>query len=330
MVSNQGRQEGAIDPEDGPEARFALALRRLREECGRPTYRQLATLSAKVGSPYSDTTFSTAARGHTPPSHAVTLAYVRACLAHTKADERRTAGTVREWDARWRALEEELAPAEPDEGGVPEPPVESCEPAPEPPVADASAPVGDDTPAPPRRRRALALLGAAAVLAGLGLGAWHLVPAGPTAVDAVTVDAAPPPGSPATAGGNSRCARPRYVNGLAWTPCTRVEGGRLLFLVRLSNPGEEPVTVRARLAYVRAGAAHDCPGAWGSGVRVEVRPGGTVISPRTACGVERLPATAFQAKAWVAGPAAPWGYREMSPTVHIQPDGAKALWADEA
>ncbi|WP_160330207.1 hypothetical protein [Streptomyces roseifaciens] len=51
MVSNQGRQEGDINPADGPVAEFAIALRRLREQCGRPTYRQLAPLSAKVGSP---------------------------------------------------------------------------------------------------------------------------------------------------------------------------------------------------------------------------------------------------------------------------------------
>ncbi|RPK32037.1 hypothetical protein EES39_39610 [Streptomyces sp. ADI92-24] len=372
MVSNQGRQEGAIDPEEGPVARFALALRRLREECGRPTYRQLATLSAKVGTPYSDTTFSTAARGHAPPSRAVTFAYVRACLAHTKAEERRTAGAVREWDARWRALEEEVAPAE---DGVPERPVEgyaevatpasnslegpgvdapAAPAAPEPEAASApgtevppstsrAAPgssASDHPPATPtsrftpRRRRTLALLAAGAALVGVGFGARYIAPAGSAAVDAltgtVTTDAAPPV-PPATAGGNSRCARPRYVNGLTWTPCTRVERGRLLFLVRLSNPGSEPVTVRAKLAYVRAGAGHGCPGAWGSGVRVGVRPGGTVTSPRTACAVDRLPATAFQAKAWVTEPAAPaWGYREMSPTVHIQPDRTKAIWADEA
>ncbi|AXI91224.1 hypothetical protein SAM9427_36210 (plasmid) [Streptomyces sp. ETH9427] len=66
-------------------------------------------------------------------------------------------------------------------------------------------------------------------------------------------------------------------------------------------------------------------------MQVEVPPGETVTSPPTACTMAKLPATAFQAKAWVITPIdRSWGYREMSQTVHIQSDGVKAIWADEA
>lgn len=344
MVSNQGRQEGDINPADGPVAEFAIALRRLREQCGRPTYRQLATLSAKVGSPYSDTTFSTAARGHTAPSRAVVMAYVRACLAYAKADEQKIAGAVEEWDTRWKALEAKLAPAQ-----TSQPSVATASAAPEPdrpstPTADAPEPgqtaARPQRPLEPtarrflhRRKPVLMLLAGIVVIGGLGFGARYIAPSGSAAADAVTKAAAPPEASPSAAGlgGNTRCARLRYVNGLAWSPCTRVDGTKLVFAVQLSNTGDTPVTVKAKLAYVRAGVAYGCPGTWGTGVQVEVPPGETMTSPLTECAVAKLPATAFQAKAWVISPTDPsWGYREMSQTVHIQPDGVKAIWADEA
>ncbi|MFE5594199.1 hypothetical protein [Streptomyces sp. NPDC056549] len=132
-------------------------------------------------------------------------------------------------------------------------------------------------------------------------------------------------------GDSSRCGRLRYVNGLAWSPCTQVGTKKLDFAVWLSNTGKKPVTVKIKVAYVQAGTAHDCPGQWGTGVQVEIAPGATMTSPEKVCAEDKLAATAFQAKAWVSAPGeVSWGYREMSQTVHIQADGVTAVWADEA
>jgi hypothetical protein len=350
VVSKQGRQEGPIDPEDGPLAVFAIGLRQLREECGHPTYRALATLSAKVGSPYSDTTFSTAARGHTPPSRAVVLAYVRACLAYAKADEQRVTRSLAEWADRWETLDAALAPTPP---AAPE---ETLEPAPRPQTGPSAgeADVSDqsgDLPAHRQavvhrirgRRKVMAILGGVAVLAGIGFGVRYIgAPgsataesgphAGPSQVTPLP-DAAPSKATPPTPGmgDNSRCARLRYANGLAWSPCTQVDTEKLDFAVWLSNTGKKPVTVKIKMAYVQAGTAYACPGRWGTGVQVEIAPGATMTSPEKVCAAGKLPATAFQAKAWVIAPdEASWGYREMSQTVHIQADGVTAIWADEA
>lgn len=345
MASNQGRQEGSIDPADGPLAVFAIGLRDLREECGRPTYRELATLSAKVGSPYSDTTFSTAARGHTPPSQAVVTAYVRACLAHAGADERKTARTLEEWNTRWATLDAALSPARPAKPSA-ERPVVGPRPQAVPTTeeADPEQPVKDSghrqAPVATRRFRgrngAPAILGGVAILAGLGLGlgfgARYIAAPGSAAAGSVPPAAAPAGAPPSADGpeGNSRCARPRYAGALAWSPCTRIDGARLVFAVQLSNTGKEPVTVKVKLAYVRAGAAYECPGRWGTEVRLDIPPGETVTSPETACTTAKLPNSAFQAKAWVTTPGEhSWGYREMSQTVHVQEDGATTVWADE-
>ncbi|MGW2492804.1 hypothetical protein ACWCV9_37255 [Streptomyces sp. NPDC001606] len=361
MASKQGRQERPIDPAEGPVALFAIDLRRLREQSGSPTYRQLATWSAKVGSPYSDTTFSSAARGHALPSREVVLAYVRACLAYSKTDAHRIDSAVADWTARWEALQSDLNP-EP----TPRPP------APVPPTAhDPGAPpaaLPGPRPEPPKSRRTgkphrppndrgKQLLLAVAGLAAIGLfalAARYVAAPGSAAAEgesmppaaqppaaahpsaSPTIRALPPHPSttvptPAGLGGNSRCGKVRYVNGLAWTACTRADSDHLAFAVQLTNTGPEKVTVRAKLAYVRATVAHTCPGPWGSGVELTVAPGETVTSPLTECTAAKLPATAFQAKAWVVTPdETSWGYREMSQTIHVQPDGRTTLWADEA
>ena len=338
MVSNQGRQEGGIDPADGPVAEFAIALRKLREQSGRPTYRQLATLSAKVGTPYSDTTLSTAARGHTPPSHAVVTAYLQACLAHAKTDAQKAARTVEEWDARWNALDAELTPTRPPQPSTTAPAPDSPSTAePDTPAVDRESdhperPTPGARPFIRRRRLALMVPAVIAGIGGLGIGARYGASSGSVAAGASAPDGLPlGVSSPAIdLGGDSRCGRVRYVNGPAWSPCTRVEGTKLVFAVRLSNAGEEPVTVNAKLAYVRAGVEHSCPGSWGTGMQIEVRSGETVTSPLTVCTAPKVPATDFQAKAWVVNLNGPWEYREMSQTVHIQTDGVKAIWADGA
>jgi Helix-turn-helix domain len=76
----------AGDPAAMSVADFAAQLRELRERAGRPSYRRLAQLAH-----YSHTALSQAAAGHSLPSLAVTLAFVRAC-----------GGDVEEWTARWR------------------------------------------------------------------------------------------------------------------------------------------------------------------------------------------------------------------------------------
>lgn len=99
------RPERALDDEDATLARFALGLRALRDNAGRPSYRTLAETTD-----YSVTTLSEAAGGRYLPTLAVTLAYVRAC-----------SGDVGEWEKTWHGVASELAaaaapesPAEPD------------------------------------------------------------------------------------------------------------------------------------------------------------------------------------------------------------------------
>ncbi|MFI6499237.1 AAA family ATPase [Nonomuraea typhae] len=74
---------------------FAFALRQLREDAGRPTYRQLAHRAR-----YSATALQMAARGDRLPSLAVTLAFAEAC-----------GGDRQEWEQRWRSAEAILAVA---------------------------------------------------------------------------------------------------------------------------------------------------------------------------------------------------------------------------
>ncbi|GAB7184230.1 hypothetical protein ATKI12_4061 [Kitasatospora sp. Ki12] len=131
-------------------------------------------------------------------------------------------------------------------------------------------------------------------------------------------------------GGNHRCGRIRYVEGVAWTACTRVDESGLSFAVHLTNTGPEAVTVQAKVGWVRTRASHPCPGSWGTGVRIVVAPGQSLLSPPESCVQPLLPATAFQARAEVGTLDAVSLYREMSMTVHIQPDGRTAIWADEA
>ncbi|MCX4904354.1 hypothetical protein [Streptomyces sp. NBC_00878] len=80
------RGERPLDPDGGPLSEFAARLRKLREQAGRPTYRDLAR-----NAHYSIATLSSAAAGRQLPSLAVTLAYVRAC-----------GGDEREWKLIWR------------------------------------------------------------------------------------------------------------------------------------------------------------------------------------------------------------------------------------
>ena len=99
-----GRPERKLNPEDGPVARFALDLRRLREKAGQPSYRRMAARAH-----YSQTALSEAAGGDKVPSLPVTLGFVEACD-----------GDRVEWEERWRATTEELTIAQAD-AAPPEP-----------------------------------------------------------------------------------------------------------------------------------------------------------------------------------------------------------------
>ncbi|QFQ94978.1 hypothetical protein F9278_00840 [Streptomyces phaeolivaceus] len=80
------RGERPLEAEGGPLLEFAARLRKLREQAGGPTYRDLARRAH-----YSIAALSAAAAGRQLPTLAVTLAYVRAC-----------GGDEREWELIWR------------------------------------------------------------------------------------------------------------------------------------------------------------------------------------------------------------------------------------
>ncbi|MEU4539838.1 hypothetical protein AB0G15_33825 [Streptosporangium sp. NPDC023825] len=92
-----GRRERELDPENIPLHRFALELRNLRIDAGKPSYRELARRTH-----FSVTALSEAAGGAVMPSLPVTLAYVEAC-----------GGNPEEWRKRWHSLSEETTTAEP-------------------------------------------------------------------------------------------------------------------------------------------------------------------------------------------------------------------------
>ncbi|WP_405145478.1 helix-turn-helix domain-containing protein [Sphaerisporangium sp. NBC_01403] len=95
------RREIPVDPNAGPVQRFAYELRKLRQEAGDLTYRDMAR-----GAGYSLTTLSQAAAGGRLPSLPVVMAYARACGADPA-----------EWERRWREVAE--APLTDDDADAP-------------------------------------------------------------------------------------------------------------------------------------------------------------------------------------------------------------------
>ncbi|MFI0453808.1 helix-turn-helix domain-containing protein [Actinomadura sp. 6N118] len=88
-----GRPERPLDPHAGPVERLAWELRRLREEAGRPSYRELAQRAH-----FARSSLAEAATGLRFPTLEATLAYATACGADRA-----------EWERRWRETEAELA-----------------------------------------------------------------------------------------------------------------------------------------------------------------------------------------------------------------------------
>ncbi|MEV4254768.1 hypothetical protein AB0J52_16585 [Spirillospora sp. NPDC049652] len=95
-----GRRENPLDPTDGPVARFALELRKLRAEAGGITYRAMAAQAH-----YSTATLADAAAGRRLPSREVALAYVAAC-----------GGDAELWAERWDEVADEVAERPRDDG----------------------------------------------------------------------------------------------------------------------------------------------------------------------------------------------------------------------
>ena len=95
------RKERPLDAGDTAVLTFARELRSLREKAGKPTYRELSSMTH-----YSEAALSQAAAGRKLPTLQVTLAYVRAC-----------GGSEEEWERRWyaTAVADEPEP-EPDTG----------------------------------------------------------------------------------------------------------------------------------------------------------------------------------------------------------------------
>ncbi len=100
----RGRPESPLDPNEGPIQRLAFEMRKLREEAGRPSYREMARRTGLGAS-----TLSQAAAGERLVTLAVVLAYVQAC-----------GGDTEEWERRWRrASEEEAVRRMPEEDAAP-------------------------------------------------------------------------------------------------------------------------------------------------------------------------------------------------------------------
>jgi hypothetical protein len=185
-----GRTESPVDPNAGPIAQFALALRQLRRDAGDVTYRQLAEATH-----YSVPTLSRAAGGQSLPTLEVTLAFVRAC-----------GGDPADWETRWRATAAALTAADPaaaaavaaatadsvadSNDGPAAPPAESGRPG------EPAAPGASESSRAPwvRRRRwslvagavaGVALVAIAVVLAGYGSGSAKAPPATPVAARSV-------------------------------------------------------------------------------------------------------------------------------------------------
>lgn len=189
MTGRPGRREAAIDPEDGPLAKFAYELRILRQDCGGPSFQELSRQSRQLGEPFSTSTMRNAVSGSVLPTAEVTAAFVRACLRHARQNRHLLADPavpdhdVDELVDRWCRRRNELArpaPAEEPAGAGASP---TAADVPAAPPEGSTAPAEDPNPPGParlpgrRRWVAVVMTATVAVLGGVAAAAGFLVPA---------------------------------------------------------------------------------------------------------------------------------------------------------
>ncbi|WP_413751773.1 helix-turn-helix domain-containing protein [Streptomyces sp. R-74717] len=125
-------------------------------------------------------------------------------------------------------------------------------------------------------------------------------------------------------GPESRCGPGRSGDaGVLLRGCLRVEDERVLFALKISNPGEEAVEVTAKLSYVQSGQYHSCQSADGLW-HGTIPAGGSHVTKPTDCVVQRTHA-AYQADGLLApGDLQNWTTHQLSPNAHVYPD--RVLW----
>lgn len=105
--------------------------------------------------------------------------------------------------------------------------------------------------------------------------------------------------------------------------CLRIEDKRVLFALKISNPGADVVEVTAKLSYVQAGQYHSCKpaeGLWHGTVPA----GGSYVTKPTDC-VTQPTHAAYQADGLLApGDSRNWVAHQLSPNAHVYPD--RILW----
>ncbi|MFF5728146.1 hypothetical protein [[Kitasatospora] papulosa] len=136
---------------------------------------------------------------------------------------------------------------------------------------------------------------------------------------------------PSGLNGNYRCGKSRSAGTVVWKPCLVVTyEAKMVFLIQFTNTSGKPTTVKAKLAYVQAAVEQTCPAPWGTSATTTIPARATRFSPLDTCTATLTPIQAFQTKAWVVPQdATQWGYREYSPTLHVQEAG-NPVWADQA
>ncbi|MER5636897.1 helix-turn-helix transcriptional regulator [Kitasatospora sp. NPDC002227] len=208
-------------------ADFAAALRQLRLEAGKPSFRAMAGATGAI----SHTTLHEAASGARLPSWPTTRSYVRAC-----------GGSEEEWHRRWLAAAcAASVPESPECPGSTAP-----EPEPDAPAVIHTTPPEPAEPAPPhrlRRQRRFLLTHLAMLTAGVLLGATLVLATMHRATATVATPVAPP--------APSYVARVGAGSGTAYRTSTTVHvrrtvpvGDTLVVPVMLTNthPGAVEVT----------------------------------------------------------------------------------------
>lgn len=95
-----GRKPLPVEDPASPVGAFALSLRRLREDAGRPAYRTLAEETRRNPPHYGATALRLAAAGRKLPALDVVEAFVRACCSHARAFPETAQGGAAAWVER--------------------------------------------------------------------------------------------------------------------------------------------------------------------------------------------------------------------------------------